>query len=73
MKGSCVSSCIYRSQRRGGDRELKEGGRGEEYIRVCQVIYEDSCALGHGEDGIGLDLGVRREDALGQAGDDGLG
>lgn len=52
----------------------EERGRKEEgfaCVRVGQVVDEDGGALGHGQDGVGLDLRVGREDALGQARDDG--
>lgn len=42
-------------------------------LRVGQVADEDGRALAHGQDGVGLDLRVGRQDALGQPRDDGLG
>jgi hypothetical protein len=46
---------------------------GELDSRICQVIDEDGGAFAQGQDGIPLDLGVGRQDPLGETSDDALG
>lgn len=41
--------------------------------RVGQVVDEDGGTLAHGQDGVGLDLGIGGEDALGEPSDNGFG
>lgn len=41
-------------------------------VRIREVVDEHCCALGHGQDGIGLDLGVWRKNTLSETGNYGL-
>lgn len=49
------------------------GGRRRGDVRRGEVVDKHDGTLAEGEDGVGLDLGVGGEDALGQPRDDGLG
>lgn len=50
---------------KGAEERGKGGGARIPSVRISQVIYEHSRALRHGQDRVGLDLGVWREYALG--------
>ena len=73
-----LSVCSFALARELKSDSLRDGASAEllsrqKDVRVGQVVDEYDGALGHGQYGVALDLGVGRQDALGQPCDDGLG